>query len=210
MSRVFILDNFDSFTWNLAHAVAGVQQTPQVRVVRRDRFDLTQLQSYEPTHLIISPGPGHPEQIRAIYQTILEHFGALPTLGVCLGHQCIAHLYGLEVSLAERRMHGKTSPIHHDGRTIFTGLSDPFTAMRYHSLIVNRGPHDLDSPIEVSAWTTEGEVMALRHKTLPLEGVQFHPESFATQAGRTLLNNFININYFNKTACAKSELSGVK
>jgi len=159
-------------------------------VFRNDRVTLDQIAAIRPTHLIISPGPCTPRESGISIDVVRRFAGRIPILGVCLGHQCIAQMFGGVVNRADRIMHGKTSRIHHDGRTIFSGIPDGFEATRYHSLIVRR--ETLPPEIEVSAWTDAGEVMALRHCDRPIEGVQFHPESFLTQHGDSLLHNFLS------------------
>jgi anthranilate synthase/aminodeoxychorismate synthase-like glutamine amidotransferase len=185
---ILVIDNYDSFTYNLVQAVGAMGH--RVEVCRNDKITARQVAARSPRCIIISPGPGTPEDGGVSNEVVSELAGRIPILGVCLGHQCIAHTYGAVVARAERLMHGKTSPIEHDGRTLFTGLPNPFTATRYHSLIVRE--QTLPETFEVSARTADrGEVMGIRHKTLPLEGVQFHPESFLCAEGPRLLANFI-------------------
>lgn len=193
---IVIIDNYDSFTYNLVQRLGeiGLQQPAlrhEIAVHRNDQVTLEQLDAAKPTHLVISPGPCTPREA-GISNDAVRHFqGRIPVLGVCLGHQCIGHSFGAVVRRADRIMHGKTSEIHHDNRTIFEGLTNPFTATRYHSLMVD--PATLSADFEVSAWTDRRECMALRHKTLALEGVQFHPESFLTTEGTKLLANFLRM-----------------
>ncbi len=193
---IVIIDNYDSFTYNLVQRLGEIGlEHPALRheiaVHRNDQITLEQLDAAKPTHLVISPGPCTPREA-GISNDAIRHFqGKIPILGVCLGHQCIGHTFGAIVGRADRIMHGKTSEIHHDGRTIFAGLSNPFTATRYHSLMVDTGT--LSKEFEVSAWTDQRECMALRHKRVPLEGVQFHPESFLTLEGTKLLANFLRL-----------------
>ena len=186
---ILLIDNYDSFTYNLVQCI-GALRTPHRIVVRRnDKITLEDIDALAPTHLIISPGPGTPDQSGVSMQAITRWAGKIPILGVCLGHQCIAQAYGGVVVRTSRLMHGKTSPIDHDGRTIFAELPSPLTATRYHSLAVERS--SLPAEFEISASTDAGrEIMAIRHRTLPLEGVQFHPESYLTPTGSRLLNNF--------------------
>lgn len=193
---IVIIDNYDSFTYNLVQRLGeiGLEQPAlrqEIAVHRNDQITLDQLEAFRPTHLVISPGPCTPREAGISNEAIRHFQGKIPVLGVCLGHQCIGHAFGANVGRADRIMHGKTSEIHHDGRTIFAGLSNPFTATRYHSLMVEIGT--LSADFEVSAWTDQRECMALRHKTSPLEGVQFHPESFLTLEGTKLLANFLRL-----------------
>ena len=192
---LLLIDNYDSFTWNLVHLIgtAARRARPglEMQVRRNDEIDPEQALSLRPDYLVISPGPCSPCEAGASGE-ILRHLAAAgtPTLGVCLGHQCLASTFGATIVRAKRPVHGKTDQIHHDGRGIFTGLPTPFTAARYHSLIVDRTTVAARC-LKVSAWTAGGEVMALRHRHLPLEGVQFHPESFLTEHGEALLANFL-------------------
>jgi anthranilate synthase/aminodeoxychorismate synthase-like glutamine amidotransferase len=193
---IVIIDNYDSFTYNLVQRLGeiGLDQPAlrhEIVVHRNDQITLEQLDAEKPTHLVISPGPCTPREAGISNDAIRHFHGRIPVLGVCLGHQCIGHAFGAVVGRAERIMHGKTSEIHHDGRTIFAGLSNPFTATRYHSLMVDTGT--LTGEFEVSAWTDQRECMALRHKSAPLEGVQFHPENFLTTEGAKLLANFLRL-----------------
>lgn len=193
MRRVLIIDNYDSFTYNLVQALAVLQPQPELIVRRNDAVTLAELETLGPTHLVVSPGPCTPNEAGMSNALIRAAAGRTPLLGVCLGHQCIGAVFGGRVIPARRCMHGKTSVIRHDGRGVLAGLDDPFTAMRYHSLAVD--PAGMDDGFVVSAWTEHGEVMGLRHEQLRIEGVQFHPESFATPAGGAILDNFL------KTAC---------
>jgi anthranilate synthase/aminodeoxychorismate synthase-like glutamine amidotransferase len=186
-----IIDNYDSFTYNLVQRFGEVAPAMPTKVYRNDEVTLEQLDADRPTHLVISPGPCTPRE-GGISNEAIKHFaGRIPVLGVCLGHQCIGYSWGMTVNRNDRLMHGKTSPIHHDGQGIYVGAPNPFTATRYHSLIVRR--ETLHPDFVVSSWTDEGEIMGLRHKTWPLEGVQFHPESFLTTEGYTLLRNFLKM-----------------
>ncbi|MFH5186678.1 aminodeoxychorismate/anthranilate synthase component II [Paenibacillus sp. TAB 01] len=185
---ILVIDNYDSFTYNLVQYLGELGE--QVEVRRNDEIDLAGIEALNPDHILISPGPCTPNEA-GISLSLIEHFkGKVPILGVCLGHQSIGQVFGGEVIRAERLMHGKTSPILHDGKTVFKDLPSPFTATRYHSLIVKR--ETLPDCLEISAETAEGEIMGLRHKEYPIEGVQFHPESIITDHGLTILRNFLN------------------
>jgi anthranilate synthase/aminodeoxychorismate synthase-like glutamine amidotransferase len=187
---ILLIDNYDSFTYNLVQYLQELGQ--EVKVYRNDAITLSGMEEEKPTHLVISPGPGDPTSAGISVEAIKRFAGKIPVLGVCLGHQSLGYAYGGKVVRAERLMHGKTSPILHDKKTIFAKLPSPFTATRYHSLLVERS--SLPECLEVSAWTREGEIMGLRHKSIPaLEGVQFHPESILTEEGKTLLSNFISL-----------------
>jgi anthranilate synthase/aminodeoxychorismate synthase-like glutamine amidotransferase len=184
-----LIDNYDSFTFNIAQALGTLGE--EVHVVRNDRIDVRGVEELNPDTIIISPGPGRPDDA-GISKAIIANFAErVPILGVCLGHQCIVEVFGGEVVRARRVMHGKVSSVYHDGRTIYDGLSNPFSATRYHSLIAEeRGLTDL---LEISAYTSEGEVMGVRLKGRPVEGVQFHPESILTPEGPRLLANFLEM-----------------
>ncbi len=186
---LLMIDNYDSFTYNLVQYLGelGVD----VRVYRNDKITNEEIEALMPERIVISPGPCTPNEAGISVETIRRFAGRLPVLGVCLGHQSLAAAFGGEVIRAERLMHGKTSMIHHDGKTIFTGLPNPFEATRYHSLLVNR--KNLPDCFDITAETAEGEIMGLRHKTLGAEGVQFHPESILTAAGKDLLGNFLKL-----------------
>lgn len=185
---IFVLDNYDSFTYNLVHLVG--QHTDDVTVARNDAMTVAEVQDLNPDGIVISPGPGHPGRAGITEDLIREMGDATPVLGVCLGHQAIGEVFGGEVARAETLMHGKTSPVEHDGRTLFEGISPRFDATRYHSLIIDRDtfPHD---ELEISAESDEGTIMALRHRSLPIEGIQFHPESVMTKAGPRLIANWL-------------------
>ena len=184
---ILIIDNYDSFTYNLVQTLQAIGKT--VQVYRNDQIDLPGITRLRPSAILISPGPGTPRQA-GICMEAIRHFGPkLPVLGVCLGHQAIAAAYGGAVVRAQNIMHGKTSLIHHDGRTIYKNLPNPFKATRYHSLIVDSA--DLPDPLEISAWTDEGEIMGLRHLKYSVEGVQFHPESILTDCGIQIIRNFL-------------------
>jgi anthranilate synthase/aminodeoxychorismate synthase-like glutamine amidotransferase len=187
MPRVLVIDNYDSFTFNLVQLLEGLGA--RCVVVANDALDLDGVRRTEKDAILISPGPCSPNEAGVSLQVIDALAGSTPLLGVCLGHQAIAQAFGGEVVRAERVMHGKTSPIEHDGRTLFQGLPHPFEATRYHSLLVE--PKSLPDCFEVSAWTSEGEIMGIRHRELSVEGVQFHPESILTSSGRDLLNNWV-------------------
>ena len=184
---IIIVDNYDSFTYNLVQQIGAFGE--RMEVYRNDKVSIEEIEDKMPDHIIISPGPCTPKEA-GISNDIIKNFsGKIPILGVCLGHQCIAYTYGADVVRARRLMHGKTSMIKHDGKTIFKGLSNPFVATRYHSLIVKEDT--LPDFLEVTARADDDEIMGIRHKEYPLEGVQFHPESFLTEEGPKLLKNFL-------------------
>ncbi len=184
-----LIDNYDSFTFNVAQALGALGE--EVRVVRNDAIDVAAASALDPATLIVSPGPGRPDNA-GISKALIAHFAdRIPILGVCLGHQCIVEVFGGEVVRAERVMHGKVSNVYHDGRSIYDGLSNPFGATRYHSLIAKE--RSLTDLLEISAYTSEGEVMGVRLKGRPVEGVQFHPESILTPEGHKLLSNFVGL-----------------
>ncbi len=186
---LLMIDNYDSFTYNLVQYFGELGE--DVRVFRNNKITIDQIESLQPSRIVISPGPCTPMEAGVSVETIRHFGGRLPLLGVCLGHQSLAVAFGGEVVRAERLMHGKTSKIRHDGKTIFHQLPNPFDATRYHSLIVKR--ETLPSCFEISAETAEGEIMGLRHRSLGIEGVQFHPESILTMAGKDLLRNFLKL-----------------
>jgi para-aminobenzoate synthetase component 2 len=186
-NMILMIDNYDSFTFNLVQFLGELGEELVVR--RNDEVSIAEIEELNPSFLMISPGPCSPNEA-GISMEVIKHFsGKIPIFGVCLGHQSIAQVFGGDVVRAERLMHGKTSQMYHDGKTIFTDIPNPFTATRYHSLIVKK--ETLPDCFEISSWTEEGEIMAIRHKTLPVEGVQFHPESIMTSHGKQLLKNFI-------------------
>ena len=186
---VLVIDNYDSFTWNLVQALGALGA--EVDVVRNDAATPEEIEARAPQRIVISPGPCTPRESGISNRVIRRLAGKIPILGVCLGHQCIAHAFGASVVRARRPMHGKTSPILHDGTGVFAGLPSPFPAMRYHSLVVDEAT--LPPELTVTARTEEGEVMGLRHREWPLEGVQFHPESYRTETGISLLRTFLGI-----------------
>jgi anthranilate synthase/aminodeoxychorismate synthase-like glutamine amidotransferase len=188
---IIIIDNYDSFTYNLVQRIGELEPGRQMRVFRNDKVTLEELEALRPTHVIISPGPCTPREAGISNDVVRRFAGRAPLLGVCLGHQCIGHVYGATVDRNWRLMHGKTSLIHHDGRDIFQGLANPFEATRYHSLVIL--PGTLPEEFDITAWTDEKEIMGIRHKSMPLYGVQFHPESFLTAEGPKLLKNFIDL-----------------
>ena len=188
--RMLLIDNYDSFTYNLVQAFAA--HGAEVMVYRNDMITVDEALALEPTHLVISPGPGRPEDAGVSLQMIAAFAGKIPVLGVCLGHQCIVQQQGGEIVRAERLMHGKTSEIKHDGKTVFEGISQPFEVGRYHSLCAEI--ESLPDKLEVTAETDSGVIMGVRHKSLQIEGVQFHPESVLTPEGDTLMTNFMRIN----------------
>ena len=184
---LLVIDNYDSFTYNLVQYLGEMGQ--EVRVVRNDEIPAAEIAALAPSHIVISPGPCTPNEAGISLEVIRTYAGKIPILGVCLGHQAIGQAFGGKVVRAARVMHGKTSPISHDGKGLFTGLPNPFQATRYHSLLIERA--SVPDVLDVTAQTAENEIMAVRHKTLPVEGVQFHPESFLTTSGKDLLRNFI-------------------
>jgi anthranilate synthase/aminodeoxychorismate synthase-like glutamine amidotransferase len=190
---ILILDNYDSFTYNLVQRIGELGRGLEIRVFRNDVIAPEQAEAeLHPTHLIISPGPGTPDDAGLSCDFVRHYHGKIPILGVCLGHQCIGQVFGGEIIRAGRLMHGKTSEIRHDGRGVYKELPNPFTATRYHSLIVD--PQGLDADFEHTAWTVDqNELMGIRSRTHPTEGVQFHPESFLTTVGHSLLANFLDI-----------------
>ena len=189
---IVLIDNYDSFTYNLVQRLGELDSNIQLQVFRNDKVTADQVAELKPSHIIISPGPCTPREAGVSNEVLQRLAPTVPVLGVCLGHQCIGHVFGGEVIRNYRVMHGKTSPIHHDGQGVFRGLSNPFEATRYHSLVIKRETFN-NPDFVVSAWTDEGEIMGVRHRTWPLHGVQFHPESFLTLEGPRLLQNFIEM-----------------
>jgi anthranilate synthase component 2 len=189
---IAIIDNYDSFTYNIVQFLGElVEDKESIRVWRNDEIDVEELADLKPSHIVISPGPGTPEADSGVSNDVIRVLGqTTPILGVCLGQQCIGYVFGGNVIRAPRLMHGKVSPVHHKGSGIFKDLPSPLTATRYHSLIVEEPMPDV---LEATAFTTEGELMGLRHKTLPIFGVQFHPESILTEYGREMLGNYLKV-----------------
>ncbi len=186
---IVLIDNYDSFTYNLVQKLGEVDPSRPMKVFRNDKVTVDEVAALKPTHIVISPGPCTPKE-GGISNEIIKAFAPkVPLLGVCLGHQCIGYVYGGIVERNWRLMHGKTDKIYHDGKAIYEGMPNPFTATRYHSLVIR--PGTLSSDFVISSWTDKDEIMGIRHKTWPLEGVQFHPESFLTEQGEKLLANFL-------------------
>ena len=186
---LLIIDNYDSFTYNLVQYFGELGA--EMKIIRNDAMSVAEIRALQPSRICISPGPCTPNEA-GVSCAVIEAFGPhIPILGVCLGHQSIGQVYGGDVIRAERLMHGKTSPIHHNGTSVFKGVPSPFEATRYHSLIVKR--ETLPECLEITAWTAENEIMGLRHKQHPVHGVQFHPESILTQEGMQLLKNFLTL-----------------
>lgn len=184
---LLLIDNYDSFTYNLSQYFSELGE--EVMVVRNDKTDIKAIEKMSPARIVISPGPSTPLNA-GISNDVIKHFGSrLPVLGVCLGHQCVGYSYGGQVKKADKIMHGKSSLIHHSGQGVFAGLPSPFSAIRYHSLMVLRD--GLPGCFEITAWTDDGTIMGLKHKRYPVEGIQFHPESFMTEQGKELLKNFL-------------------
>ncbi len=186
---LLMIDNYDSFTYNLVQYFGELGENPSI--YRNDKITLEEIKNLRPDKIVISPGPGNPSQAGISVEVIKAFAGKIPILGVCLGHQAIAYALGGKIIPAPRLMHGKTSMIHHDNKTIFKSLPNPFEATRYHSLLVEK--KSLPKDLEISAWTKENEIMGIRHKKFKLEGVQFHPESILTQYGKKLLANFLSL-----------------
>lgn len=197
---LIIIDNYDSFTYNIVQTLATAPahapadwRAPEVKVFRNDTITVREIEALSPDRLLISPGPRTPKEAGISMEAILFFSGRIPILGVCLGHQAIGEVFGGRVIRASRLMHGKTSPIHHDGLGVFSGLINPFDGMRYHSLVVEE--QTLPDCLQATAHTDQGELMGVRHRTLPIEGVQFHPESIMTAPGSVLLHNFLRPDY---------------
>jgi anthranilate synthase/aminodeoxychorismate synthase-like glutamine amidotransferase len=186
---ILVIDNYDSFTYNLVQYLGEMEARMEIR--RNDQISMAQIHQLNPERILISPGPCSPRE-SGLSNDIIRTFGPrLPLLGVCLGHQCIGHVFGAQVVVNYRMMHGKTSPIQHNGRDLFRGMPDPFAATRYHSLVIKRDT--LPDCLEITAETAEGEIMGVRHKQYPIWGVQFHPESILTENGRQILKNFLSL-----------------
>ncbi|MGD2185289.1 MAG: aminodeoxychorismate/anthranilate synthase component II [Desulfobacterales bacterium] len=183
---ILLIDNYDSFTYNLVQILEKLDH--EVKVFRNDCIDIQGIEALHPSAMVVSPGPGTPASSGVSIEAVHHLGNVIPILGVCLGHQAIAESYGAKVVRADRIMHGKTSRIFHDGRSIFKDLTNPFEAVHYHSLIVQKDT--VPDCLDISAWTAEGEIMGLRHRNYPVEGVQFHPESILTEAGTDILQNF--------------------
>ena len=184
---LLLIDNYDSFTYNLFQYLSELGE--DIVVVRNDKTTLEEIEKMKPERIVISPGPSTPQRA-GISNEVINNFGSqLPLLGVCLGHQCVGYSYGATVGQAKRIMHGKSSIIYHKSQGVFAGLPNPFPAIRYHSLVVER--RGLPDCLEVTAWTKDGEIMGLRHRQHPIEGIQFHPESFMTEVGKDVLRNFL-------------------
>ena len=188
---IVIIDNYDSFTYNIVQTIGGLGA--DVMVFRNDMVDISFIEGLKPDRLLISPGPCTPLKAGISIEAIRYFAGRIPILGVCLGHQAVGEAFGGETIRAARLMHGKTSPISHDGKGVFTSLPNPFEAMRYHSLVVSEAT--LPACLEITAKSDQGELMGLRHRELPIEGVQFHPESIMTPDGVQLLKNFLDVDY---------------
>jgi anthranilate synthase/aminodeoxychorismate synthase-like glutamine amidotransferase len=185
---ILVLDNYDSFTYNLVQYLGELGADLQVK--RNDEISLDEIRALKPERILVSPGPCSPREA-GLSNEVIRTFSqeGIPIFGVCLGHQCIGHTFGAEVVVNYRMMHGKTSPIKHDGKDLFAGMPNPFPATRYHSLVIKRDT--MPDVLEITAETDEGEIMGVKHKTLPIWGVQFHPESILTEKGRTILKNFL-------------------
>ena len=186
---VLVIDNYDSFTYNLVQYLGELQVELQVR--RNDEVSLEQIRALKPERILVSPGPCSPRESGLSIEVIRTFGQEMPVFGVCLGHQCIGHVFGAEVVVNYRMMHGKPSPIKHNGRDLFAGMANPFVATRYHSLVIKRDT--LPDCLEITAESDEGEIMGVRHKQLPIWGVQFHPESILTENGRQIIKNFLKL-----------------
>ncbi len=184
---ILVIDNYDSFTYNLVQYLGELGET--LKVYRNDKISLAQIKKMAPDRIVISPGPGRPENAGISCRVIKEFLGKVPILGVCLGHQCLGYVCGGKIIRAARLMHGKTSMIHHNRKGIFKGIKNPFEATRYHSLIVSN--RNLPAQLEIIAWTKQKEIMGLKHKHFPAWGLQFHPESILTKLGKDILGNFV-------------------
>jgi len=186
---ILVIDNYDSFTYNLVQYLGELGA--DLKTYRNDKITIPEIKKLAPEKILISPGPGYPKDAGISISVIKEFAGKVPILGVCLGHQAIGEAFGGKIVQAKRLLHGKTSMIHHDGKTIYKGIPNPFTATRYHSLIIERA--SLPVSLEISAWTKEDEIMGIRHKEYKVEGIQFHPESILTTEGKKLLKNFLSL-----------------
>lgn len=186
---LLMIDNYDSFTYNLVQYLGELGE--DVRVYRNDKITIEEIEQMHPDRIVISPGPCTPKEAGVSVDVIKRFMGKTPILGVCLGHQSIGYALGGDIIRADRLMHGKTSPIFHDGKTLFKGIENPFDATRYHSLLIKKDT--LPKELEISAWTKEGEIMAVRHKEFLMEGIQFHPESILTKSGKDILRNFLEM-----------------
>ena len=186
---ILIIDNYDSFVYNLAQYVGELGWEPAV--YRNDEIDIARIEQLSPTHIIISPGPGTPLDAGISNELVEKFAGVIPILGVCLGHQCVGHVFGGQIVRADLPMHGKASIVYHDGKTIYEGTQNPFEAGRYHSLIVE--PRSVPDVLEISAWTNTGEIMGVRHKQYVVEGTQIHPESILTDVGHDILRKFLEM-----------------
>lgn len=186
---ILVIDNYDSFTYNLVQYIAEINS--DVKVVRNDEIDISQIIALNPTHIVISPGPGRPDNAGISKKVISHFYKTIPILGVCLGHQAIGEVFGMKVVHAPTLMHGKTSLIYHDDQGVYKNISNPFEATRYHSLVLQSG--EIPKELLLTSKTKDGVIMGLRHKTCPLEGVQFHPESILTQSGKELVANFLKV-----------------
>lgn len=187
---LLMIDNYDSFTFNLAHYFQALKQ--DVRVFRNDEITITDIEKFQPRYIVISPGPGRPEDAGITLNCIRQFTGKIPILGVCLGHQAIGYAFGAAITNAKQIMHGKTSEISHHHHGVFKNIPNPFHATRYHSLVIDR--KTLSTEFSVTAWTEDNEIMGIKHRTVALEGVQFHPEAILTEHGMSLLNNFLEEN----------------
>jgi anthranilate synthase/aminodeoxychorismate synthase-like glutamine amidotransferase len=184
---ILMIDNYDSFTFNIVQYLG--QMGEDVQVYRNDKITLDEIKKLQPEIIFLSPGPCTPREAGITVDVVHKFYKTMPIMGICLGHQAIGYAFGGDIVRADRIMHGKVSPVHHDGKTIFAGLPNPFTAGRYHSLVVR--PETLPDCLEISAQTVEGEIMGLRHKEYPVEGIQFHPESVLTPQGKRIIRNFL-------------------
>ncbi|MFC1616800.1 anthranilate synthase component II [Candidatus Margulisiibacteriota bacterium] len=186
---ILVIDNYDSFTYNLVQYLGELGA--DIKTARNDKITIAQVVDLKPTHIVISPGPGRPVDAKISNDIIKTFYKEIPILGVCLGHQCIGEVFGANITYAPYLMHGKTSNIIHDGKTIFQNIKNPFKATRYHSLVIEHGT--ISDDFQVSAWTEDDIIMAVRHKKYPLEGIQFHPESILTTEGKNILKNFLEL-----------------